>query len=483
MFGSGGQKGMSGTMSSFSKDGPLSPKAPATDPFATFLTLRPPKPPEPSTTEQSLREELMRTKRQLLQVALAHETKILNSVDLSSPTEETAQRVRQMRHAQKYLRHPEKTRDALSEGSDDDHLSDGWASSSQPASVPSTSPPPSRSSKRGSTRGSVASSNADSASGTPLSKGRHSASAPNLTTSAKDEKNLEGSQGKKGKRNKKSKTATSLPPIGGETMESVKEEVKIKKRPEPLRVQPHDTEPLLSGWYSKVRSWNTVFERKGVKPGRETTVKRHTLEMPGGCLVFGNGRMPLFKGGNLQNPGFFFAFEVTALAEEQFGREDVKGLGLGFGFSRVAPSDKRCERRVYGYEIPGSVMIGYGGHVIDRDHWYKIGSWDTSNLEVGDIVGLLVTCKDADIVVYVNGKQVFRMETSLAEELRGGLGDTSVKWGLFPVIDLHGFVSAVTLLPRAQPPNLPLQARIRLKEDELDKGSRLKAKPPALKVD
>merc|ERR1712216_596184 len=114
-----------------------------------------------------------------------------------------------------------------------------------------------------------------------------------------------------------------------------------------------------------------------------------------------------------------------------------------------------CERPMYAYEVPDAVLVGYGGNLIDKGKWTKI-PWDPKNLKPEDIVGLLVT-DEGDLVLFVNEEQVLCVKTSLGEHRGRG----PVKRVLFPLLDLHGRVSAVTLLPRKSPPHTPLDCRKR----------------------
>jgi len=170
-------------------------------------------------------------------------------------------------------------------------------------------------------------------------------------------------------------------------------------------------------------------------------------------------------------------------------------MSLVLGVSRVNAQHRSCERPMYAYEIPGTVLIGYGSNLIEKGKWTKV-PWDPRSLKVEDVVGVLIH-EDGDMVIYVNQEQVLRVRTSLgdtdANETRQSLLDVesnapaspipaspisgasrarspargarkrnAPKRVLYPILDLHGRVCSVTLLPRQPPPNFPLQPRNKL---------------------
>jgi len=201
---------------------------------------------------------------------------------------------------------------------------------------------------------------------------------------------------------------------------------------------------VLHGWYSKRRCWNLSF--KG-KQGQEA--KRSNLMSPGGCVVFGDGQMPVLNDRRGNFLGRYFSFRVDAVDEEHFPLETLKDMTLGFGVLRHPPHDKRCDNKLYAYEVPSSVVVGFGAHVIDGGKW-KRSPWDARNLKKDDYVSVLIT-PEGDFIVYVNSKQVLRVQTSL--------GDDENMQTLYPVVDLHGRVSAVSLKERRAPPNTTLKPR------------------------
>jgi len=193
--------------------------------------------------------------------------------------------------------------------------------------------------------------------------------------------------------------------------------------------------------------------------------------MPGGCVVLGDGRIPLYTGRHLLSPGYYFTFTIETLDDTHFPLSRVRDMSFGFGVSRLPPSHRSCERPTYAYEIPGSIVIGYGTHVIDGNKWWKT-DWDPAVLEQGDLVGVLVN-PEGDVAVFVNGSQVLRVRTSLADDARFDplpLSPKSPKSPsagprrqLYPVVDLHGRVAAVKLAGNGAPPNVMLKTRNRLR--------------------
>ncbi|CAJ1414021.1 unnamed protein product [Effrenium voratum] len=212
-------------------------------------------------------------------------------------------------------------------------------------------------------------------------------------------------------------------------------------------------------------SWNIHILRKDLQ------AERRIPDMAGGGVVFGNGTMPLFSGSHLLNTGYFYAFQVDAVDDQHFPLAEVRDMSLGFGVSFLPGGHRLCKKPMYAYEIPGSILIGYGMHVVDGGEWCTQKAWDPKALEVNDVVGLLVN-PHGDLVVYVNEVQVLRVASSLTEgnrkephPRRKALGPRRT---LFPVVDLHGRVTKVTMLPTKSPPNVGLQARNNTHEKNLN---------------
>lgn len=219
---------------------------------------------------------------------------------------------------------------------------------------------------------------------------------------------------------------------------------------------------LLKSWFAKTRTWNSNISEGNI------VARRKDASLPGGAVVLGDGRIPLFAGRHLLSPGYFYSFAIEAV-------DDARDLAFGFGVSRLAPWHRACERPNYAYEVPGTVLIGYGKHVIDGGKWWNT-DWDPRELEKGDIVGVLIS-PDGDITVFVNAKQVLRVKTTLSEDMTKFPGSpkspktpktpTSPSAGarrqLYPIVDLHGRVSSVRLSANGAPPNVVLTHRNKLK--------------------
>jgi len=407
------------------------------NPFASFIAMRPKPAPPPieSTVEQDIRNELLRTKRQLLEVGLRAE---LMALDPSCPRE-TAAKLRQIRKARRYLRRPEHTSEVLSgsvsDATDDEHqpreltrLDDG-------------APPKA---------GTLGTSSSGCHSSLPDARALGSSiSMPNLQRS----KNAKGMTAElvriadAGNTTllPSQSTGTVLPPIAGSCKPVA---------PGNLPQQVANNEegfPLLHGWWTTRRCWNIHISN------RDLTARRKNMAMPGGTVVVGNGRIPLFTGTHLLTCGYFYSFKVEALDDAHFPAQECRDLSFGFGVSRYPAHHKSCERPMFAYEIPKTVLVGYGDHVIDGAKWWR-SSWGPKDLKEKDVVGVLIP-PNGDIVVYVNQVQVLRVPTSLVEDFNHQKPKSGTRRTLFPVIDLHGRVSAVTLLLSGAPPNIPLQTR------------------------
>lgn len=213
-------------------------------------------------------------------------------------------------------------------------------------------------------------------------------------------------------------------------------------------------EPLMSAWFTKKRAWNAKFGAKFGAPN--TKVSRQAIDQAGGCIAIGDGRLPLHKQSHLACHGYFWQFVVDEVADELFPAELTKDMSIGFGVSKVSP-ESQSSRGMYAYEKSDAILIGYGAHLIDRGHWIRV-PWDPIGLRVGEAVGMLVT-EEGDLVVFVNGSQVLRVATSLEDD-----EDAGHRRSLFPIIDLCGRISSVTMLPQAAPPNVPLLVRTKLKD-------------------
>jgi len=221
----------------------------------------------------------------------------------------------------------------------------------------------------------------------------------------------------------------------------------------------------LTAWFTARRSWNIHVSQKDLR------AHRRDPELGGGGVVYGNGYMPLFSGSHLLCTGYFYAFKIDAVDDSHFPLDSLRDMSLAFGVSHLPGGHKLGIRSMYAYEIPGTILVGYGKHIVDSGEWFTQTSWDPKSLEVGDVVGFHINPL-GDLIVWVNGKQVLRSVTSLTEGNKADLHPRRKALGprrtLFPVIDLHGRVSAVTLLPGMSLPNVNLQARNKIREKNLN---------------
>eukprot|EP00416_Gambierdiscus_australes_P044367 CAMPEP_0171107490 /NCGR_PEP_ID=MMETSP0766_2-20121228/66927_1 /TAXON_ID=439317 /ORGANISM="Gambierdiscus australes, Strain CAWD 149" /LENGTH=520 /DNA_ID=CAMNT_0011568805 /DNA_START=35 /DNA_END=1598 /DNA_ORIENTATION=+ len=362
----------------------------AADPFASFIALRPPKTstsPE-STLEQSLREDLLRTKRRLLEVGLKAELKAL---DPSCPAE-AAERLRRVRKAQRYLQNPERTLEPLSQVASDSSGDD--AGSLAPSERPAVHVVVGRGSGNDPACSSFGSPVVDEAGSAMVllrsvsKKGQLSYPGSTMLQASASMPNLQQDN------DAEAPHATLLPPITGGVSH---------KTPVPAKASLlEEKSPLVQGWWSRTRSWNIGFSNK------ELTAKRHNLSMSGGTVVLGNGRIPVFTGSHLLSTGYFYAFQVDALDDEHFPLEGLRDLSFGFGVSRHPAQHRSCERPVFAYEIPGVVLLGYGDHLIDKSKWWHTG-WNPRDLRERDVVGLLIP-PEGDLILFVNEQQVLRVQ-------------------------------------------------------------------------
>lgn len=395
------------------------------DSYASFLARRP---LHPSQEVEILKADVLRTKKELLEVALEAELKAARG---ELPEEATA-RLHRVRTAQRYLYHPERILEPFS----------GSASA------------PSEQARLG-----TAQTMAEAGTGELLIP-----SILETTLSAVDanDMNLSGTNtpgqdltaaphGARRLPSRDSNRGSTLRAAGGMATGTASASASaiglgaMTPPVSPAAVAPYDpaSEQLLNGWWTKTRCFNIKVGKGDLK------CRRHSLAVHGGCLAFGNGRLPLYTGSHLLCTGYYVAFRVDAMDAGQHG------TSMAMGISRLSPAQERLQGSMcplYGYEVPGAVIVGYSGHFIDEGKWYKT-PWDSDALQVGDRVGLLIT-QDGELVVFHNETQVLRTTTSLASG-----ASTRAKKKYFGMVDLSGRVSELTLLPQAEPPNVPLQLR------------------------
>ncbi|CAK9034337.1 unnamed protein product [Durusdinium trenchii] len=191
-------------------------------------------------------------------------------------------------------------------------------------------------------------------------------------------------------------------------------------------VSNHNAEPprsVLNGFCAHLCS--PLVSLEGKVRARRTGV--HPKGMGLGCVVFGDGPLPHFPEGRY--------FEVRI---EEVAQDFPDGLNLGVALKLPMARPKEpyatCE------EVPRSFCYGFDGmaHRCDREDLEAI-DWSPVDLEVGDVVGILVT-KQGVMQLIVNGiLEVFSID---------GLPDQD----LFPLVELMGNTVAVSLRPGASPP-------------------------------
>lgn len=211
-------------------------------------------------------------------------------------------------------------------------------------------------------------------------------------------------------------------------------------------------EPLLGRWYSKTKSWNIALDKKLLVARR---VDRATS---GGAVILGDGRMPFHHGPHMQVEGYYFSVQIEDVDNENFPLEGCRDLTMAIGVSRLPAGDPKCHA-LYAYEIPGTVVAGHNDHFLEERQWWTT-PWSSRSLKVGDVVGCLIS-PQGDFVIYVNNEQVLRLACSLNQD------EVEGRRALFPVVDLHGRISSVKLLPYGSPPNAPLASRSRRQPKQL----------------
>lgn len=447
------------------------------DVYATFLADRP---EHPIQEAERLKLDVLRTKKQLLELALETEKKAANGVF----TEEEVARLRRLRTAERYLYHPDRIFELQSGGGslvsevgsrtpaelDPDlhklQVPDDIAErTSDVASTAARIGTPSKQmdmtrcrslpdglggARSGSAMptGGAAGSRPGSGGSRPSSKGSATLQAAGgMATGGMSRTASAGGMGR---------TATS----GGMGLGSTVDAMNLTRMPEVAGSSagstklPYDParDHLMNGWWSKTRCFNIQIGKDSL------SARRQTLGTSGGCLVFGNGRMPLYKGAHLLLKGYYSVFKIHAMDTARLpkgGGTPGQGLALAVGISRLSPAEPRLSGStcpLYGYEVPGSVVVGYGAHLIDEGKWYK-QPWDTNTLQIGDKVGLFVS-QEGDLVIFHNDVQVLRVQTSLNEGAFKG-----ATRNYYAMVDLSGHCSELMLLPKAEPPNVPLQVK------------------------
>uniref|UniRef100_A0A7S4UDS3 NHR domain-containing protein n=1 Tax=Alexandrium monilatum TaxID=311494 RepID=A0A7S4UDS3_9DINO len=146
------------------------------------------------------------------------------------------------------------------------------------------------------------------------------------------------------------------------------------------------------------------------------------------------GSMPLQR----QAEGLYFEVRVLQTVEGWMG-----GLGIGITHTKATDLQRIPDKA---WRVPSTFIVGYSGcaYVNGKENGC---AWQPDNLKPGQRVGCLITGNwRQDMVIYVDGKEVFRIEGSKLRE--GGLRGEP----LYPIVDVCNATLAAELLPRATAP-------------------------------
>jgi len=366
--------------------------------------------------------------------------------------EEDVARLRRIKLAERYLHHPETVLAPHSRPGSQRGASD--AGSVADAGVEVTPPPSGRSRGRAGQRTLEASGSApvlNPSSGTPVGSARSQLSRHSGGSREGRTPSLGSALRAAGSAAAGTASTGSLPVLSPESLGGIAATPATSSK----RSSPRDIarDQLLSGWWSKTRCFNLMIGKDA------TQCRRQALGTTGGCLAFGNGRLPLFKGTHMLLSGYFYCFKIKAMDTTRLPvRGYSQGSALAVGISRISPAQPRLQGAMcplYAYEVPGSVVVGYGSNVVEDGKWFK-SPWDANVLQIGDKVGVLLT-PDGDLVIFHNDVQALRVQTNLAAGAAAGTSTQALqKRCYYAMVDLSGHVSEVTMLPKAEPPNVPL---------------------------
>merc|ERR1712183_823765 len=92
----------------------------------------------------------------------------------------------------------------------------------------------------------------------------------------------------------------------------------------PMRLMTPSEVPLLRAWWTKTRSWNVGISK------RDQWVRRLNPSQPGGGVVIGDGRCPIFNGSHLMTKGYFYAFRVEGIDDVRYPLGNKKVMSFGF---------------------------------------------------------------------------------------------------------------------------------------------------------
>jgi len=163
----------------------------------------------------------------------------------------------------------------------------------------------------------------------------------------------------------------------------------------------------------------------------------YTIRRGQGCSqAVAMGSAPLER----QAGGLYFEVRISGTID------DIAG-GLGIGVTHTTPYSLltvpgRAE------EIPLTVAVGFNGSVYLNGCERQV-DWNPENLEISQRIGLLITDDGrGDLVIFEDQRPVVCID-GFALRDAGMVGES-----LYPVVELYGATSGVTLVPRAVlPPN------------------------------
>jgi hypothetical protein len=139
--------------------------------------------------------------------------------------------------------------------------------------------------------------------------------------------------------------------------------------------------------------------------------------------------------------GLYFEVRISGIVEGVVG-------GLAIGVTHTPPitvtqAPSKAE------EVPGTVTVGYAGSVY-LNGYERALAWNPGHLQIGQRLGLLITDDGkGDLIVFEDQKPVAVIDGRALSE--AGIRDAP----LYPVVELFGATSGVTLCPRASVPARP----------------------------
>jgi len=142
-----------------------------------------------------------------------------------------------------------------------------------------------------------------------------------------------------------------------------------------------------------------------------------------------------------QAGGLYFEVRISGASDL-----DATIGGLAIGVTHTAP-EELVEAPGKAEDIPLTFAVGYAGSVYLNGCERQV-SWNPEHLQISQRVGLLITDDGrGDLVIFEDSKAVVRISGVALRD--GGL----LAGPLYPLVDLFGATSSVTLVPRASPPS------------------------------